>query len=376
MNLGKADCAFNLAVSHFRFANPSEVMRNDAKFAFGGSMDFSKFANIFKEAYQGGAVSLEGLFDVLLCNCLTDEGKKDEVSGYTRKAKENLVNGKTPFGRCAARYVDFFSTDTFETYLHDLEDDIPKRLVAAFKPYIKGIVEENYSQKIAQQFSEIFMAAASDYKNRRKEHLEKLKNIYDAQNGRCGLCSRPIALAGKISDSFFIINDKNKTEIGVCADCKSKVSENKEIEKRQKTKNIGINLLLDDEIVKVVDQLCHEKRGNMILDYSGLKISQKINQEANFDLYHKVSSYVAMYFLNVRDVLEQYESLHPYISEKLSSYFKSSFLTLESKGFSQERIFSCLTDNIKEKCDVSITAAEVLVSYFVQNCEVNHEISK
>jgi len=60
MNLGKADCAFNLAVSHFRFANPSEVMRNDAKFAFGGSMDFSKFANIFKEAYQGRAASLEG----------------------------------------------------------------------------------------------------------------------------------------------------------------------------------------------------------------------------------------------------------------------------------------------------------------------------
>lgn len=336
-------------------------------------MEFSEFASIFKEGYQGGTTSLEGLFDVLLCNGLTDEGKKDEVSGYTRKEKENLINGTTDFGSCAAKYVDYFSTSVFEVYLDNLEEDIPFRLVNAFSPWIKGIDDGNYSEKIAELFSDIFTKAASDHKNRYKKRLNKLKDIYDAQDGRCGLCGKPIELSDKISRSLFIIKTENEAEIGVCADCKAKSSKSK---KKANDPKVSIDLLIDDELVMAVETLCREKQECLALDYSGLKVSQKIDRETSFDLHHKVSSYVAMYFPSVRDVLEQYESSHPYASERLSSYFKSSFLALEAKGLDQESIFSCLVDNVRQKCDVTITTAETLVSYFIQNCEVFHAIAE
>ena len=55
---------------------------------------------------------------------------------------------------------------------------------------------------------------------------------------------------------------------------------------------------------------------------------------------------------------------------------KLLFLKVEKNSKSIESIFNCLVNQVSNAAECEKSIAEIIVSYFIQSCEVFHEISK
>lgn len=111
------------------------------------------------------------------------------------------------------------------------------------------------------------------------------------------------------------------------------------------------------------------------LQYSPTTIANKIESERHI-LKTQVNELVARYYGFIRDSLHAREGVNGFQFIDLQYSVKKYFTTLERAGEDQDEIYSRLAVWIKEstRCK-SLVACEILVSYFIQECEVFHEIA-
>ena len=65
------------------------------------------------------------------------------------------------------------------------------------------------------------------------------------------------------------------------------------------------------------------------------------------------------------------DKLAPYTSDTIYSQVKTYYIKLKRDGLDQAQIFSALTEWIKKTSNSDSTeVSEIIVSFFVQNCEV------
>ena len=97
------------------------------------------------------------------------------------------------------------------------------------------------------------------------------------------------------------------------------------------------------------------------------KVSDKL-------LCEKVLSYVTQYFTFVRN---EFKKLQPETAfELIACQFKQFFLQAEKSLIKQDQIFDQLVEWVANKTQASRVASEIVVSFFIQNCEVFRETSK
>jgi hypothetical protein len=110
------------------------------------------------------------------------------------------------------------------------------------------------------------------------------------------------------------------------------------------------------------------------LSYDALKVSDKTDDTFGIINEMKVSQYVLSFFIPIRDSLKSLE-----IQEKAKSAFiyaqvRSYYTLLLMKGYDQKEIFEKLCGWFMTNTGITERdKAEVLVSYFIQNCEVFSE---
>lgn len=109
------------------------------------------------------------------------------------------------------------------------------------------------------------------------------------------------------------------------------------------------------------------------LSYAALKIEQKISPVYPL-LKNEIQFNVLTYFRFIRDLFSEIETY-----DLIASEVKKAFRKLEQATYTQPEIIEHLTTWLTEQAALppqSIVACRIIISFFVQNCEVFREISK
>lgn len=91
----------------------------------------------------------------------------------------------------------------------------------------------------------------------------------------------------------------------------------------------------------------------------------------------KIEWYVVRYYQFIKSVFNQMEREGLLDFDSIAGAIQNSYRRLCLKGYTQEEIFAHLADWIKKKTNsTSLPLCEIIVAFFVQNCEVFHAISE
>ena len=141
----------------------------------------------------------------------------------------------------------------------------------------------------------------------------------------------------------------------------------------ESTLTMGLELQLAD----VVKKVCTLREEEMAaLNYTPVRLTRKFAANELL-LKRRIGMYVTDYYPYIRDCFKEQEGVDGFRLDALSLQIKSCFLKMEGISKNKSDIFDHLVDWIKSKTlSTSRDACEAVISFFVQNCEVFHEITE
>lgn len=148
--------------------------------------------------------------------------------------------------------------------------------------------------------------------------------------------------------------------------------------KTQLTKNYAAKLSvndvqLEDDIRTILSALGTIKNASELveLEYEALRIDEKFDAE-NFILKNETQMQVVTYYRYIEKVFSNSNADF----DMIASEIKVSSMKLEKAGLSQQDVISQLSEWIRNKAGLgteSLLACNIVVSFFIQNCEVFHK---
>lgn len=138
-----------------------------------------------------------------------------------------------------------------------------------------------------------------------------------------------------------------------------------------------LTLGLEQEIAEVVSKIRFLGEDEWEkLNYSPVKLSNKFYTNELL-LKTRVSTYVTTYYPYIRECFRDMEGVNGFCFETLCLQIKGCFVKMEAISDDKEAIFEQMANWIAGKtCSTYKSACEAVVSFFVQQCEVFHEITE
>lgn len=210
-------------------------------------------------------------------------------------------------------------------------------------------------------------------------------------------CFKPLRI-GNESNSMFDysvirINPKITFEtvtnlIALCPECGRKYRCEIDEDKRYRLEDIKLRLSLmkgsmdilsGDNIVAGIERVVRKIpeipiERIMKLNYKPTQVANKMDK-TDPALFIKINSYVAGYYPDVRDLFKQAETESRFNFEKFCSQIKFKYEDIKDEGLTQGQIFDELVDWLAGATNEDREPCEVIISYFVQKCEVFDVIS-
>lgn len=162
--------------------------------------------------------------------------------------------------------------------------------------------------------------------------------------------------------------DKDKT----VEEYRELVKKKKDILKRKKEQEIWAKTSIEKEIFEIIELLVYqdlEFEDN--LEYNPKTIDDKSNESITVLTKRKIHKNVQDYFYKISSKFKELDFLKPMTTEIISSQIKTHFLLLKSQGNNQKEIFEAMVSWLqKQTKQDSREASEIIISYFIQNCEI------
>lgn len=137
------------------------------------------------------------------------------------------------------------------------------------------------------------------------------------------------------------------------------------------------NIPLETQIEKILQELKTVDITELPkLSYHPVKVEQKI-EPSNFILQDKIKSNVVRYFPFVQDAFGRLDTIGKHKFDKIANEVKLCFQNYDEQGLSQDKVFDGIVKWIQGKTQNQheVAACEIIVAFFVQNCEVFNEIA-
>lgn len=136
---------------------------------------------------------------------------------------------------------------------------------------------------------------------------------------------------------------------------------------------------LEEEIFLVLNSLSaitSDDLREIDLKYKGLEVKKKF--EARYTiLKNKIESYNCTYYYFIKETFQNLERANQVHFNIIASEIKTSFLKCDKEMDDKSDIFNSLVSWMQSKIKgASIEACEVVIAFFVQNCEVFDEITE
>jgi transcription elongation factor Elf1 len=206
-------------------------------------------------------------------------------------------------------------------------------------------------------------------------------NLMAEQEGRCPLCGKPLA-----ADNCTPVKLTDNSEMLLCFECSASVehsdsakSQAMEVKKvlqvRSETRDAVSNERLKCEVQELLERLQDVSPEEADLRYTPLKIEEKVSDNL---LRRKIRGFLTdgMYDA-VNSSIENLAAENRMNVRTLSTSIRRIFEDANDTTDNQSEIFSALTNRLVAKAGQKyLEACELLVSYFVQRCEVFNEITE
>lgn len=377
-----------------------------------------KFSDLFRitKKYMGDGDDVPYFFRELMAmlTSVTEDKwgtKKDPNTRLTKdETIKTYVKRKIP-RKFAQNVVHNLTPEILEKRINELNDVQKKAFAEQMQVYDSKIDEFNLGRVVSEFYVQIFKEAAglleiddlNDIKNEEMSNDIKAKFgmfLLNEVNNCCPFpgCGKSLFLgeSGKLQYFYSgILIDKAKKVsvencLAVCPECANKFwlnptsstrKELREVKKILVSKFESEQLLneasLEKGIVKVVESISKLKQKD--LESASLfpkKISEKINPDENVALYSLVSNYVSLYFIRIREILQKLDKSNKINYGVLQDQIHAFYKSLERSGKSQNEIFESITNKIHSVSLKENFYCQIVVSYFIQSCEVFDAIAK
>lgn len=152
----------------------------------------------------------------------------------------------------------------------------------------------------------------------------------------------------------------------------------KQILKEKEIKDLFYEYKIEDDIKQIIDKLTNDDLEEISvteLSYNPKVIDNKLNATMNAITKRKIKTNVNEYFYIVRQELQNLDALTPNKATKIATQIKSFYLEANEKQSNQEDIYKFIVDWLHSKTKINHEASSVIISYFIQNCEVFDVVS-
>lgn len=131
---------------------------------------------------------------------------------------------------------------------------------------------------------------------------------------------------------------------------------------------------LEPEVRKVLEALHAVDSADLVeLTYSPVKVNEKVTDGL---LQRKIVSNVVQYYNFVKQELQELDAAKGGKFELIASQVHQHFLRVAQTDLFQEHVFDQIVEWLQSKVNGDRSACEIVVSFFVQNCEVFNAIAK
>lgn len=177
--------------------------------------------------------------------------------------------------------------------------------------------------------------------------------------------------------------------ICLCPSCHTKFDKPRSLNGYREIVNIKENLIREanekyiwnntnieneiQEIIKILETNDFDFNQNDNLNYDPKEIDGKVNRTITLPTKRKIHRNVQDYYHIVKAKFTELESTSPSSTDLISSQIKTHYLSLvkQQKEANQKNIFDAMVIWLRKKTKQNTNdASEIIISYFIQNCEV------
>ncbi len=181
------------------------------------------------------------------------------------------------------------------------------------------------------------------------------------------------------------VNDENNV-IPLCEICHGKFDKPRTIEEYRKLLGIKKSLIersgqeaiwkrytIEEEISKIIEAIYDdpEFESETEIEFIPREVDEKLNSTISRPTKIKIKSNVREYFIFIRRKFTDLDSAELDLSEIISLQIKTYYIKQKNMGLNQQAIFENIVAWIHEKTKPKTNdAAEIMASFFIQNCEI------
>lgn len=195
------------------------------------------------------------------------------------------------------------------------------------------------------------------------------------------------------NEKILFLVDKNELDnvIALCPNCHTKFDKPTTLESYREMYNIKKRLIdeekiinsyssynIDREIINIVEKM-FDNVNNFAdtLNYDLIDIKDKIYAK-NAPLLHKVKMDVSSHFLLIKKLFSDLDKSNDNVTfESIACQIKNFYINVKKITDDQELIYNQIAQWLKSKIgEGSIEAYKIIVSFFIQDCEVFSNVTK
>lgn len=174
--------------------------------------------------------------------------------------------------------------------------------------------------------------------------------------------------------------------IALCGDCHKKFDNPRTVEEYRLLLSIKKNILsksetrakyidyqIESEIKEVITMLVEEFNEADLkpLEMQALKLDEKANETLTRITKMRIRNEITEYYYYIKEQFVQLDSQYPRLFNAIASQVSAFYNSLSRIEPSQEIIYGQLTEWLSKKTgNSSLGACGIIISFFVQNCEV------
>lgn len=186
--------------------------------------------------------------------------------------------------------------------------------------------------------------------------------------------------------------DKNELNnvIALCPNCHTYIDNPTNVETYMKLYNLKKKIIRDEEIsslyssypieediIKVVNAM-NKGIDNSLekINYELITVDHKIYTK-NIVLKNRIINDVSQYYLFIRSLFYEIDKANPGIFDAIAGQIKSFYLKIKTISSDQEEIYEQISNWLHDKYKIGyIETYKIIVSFFIQDCEVFSDVTK
>lgn len=311
----------------------------------------------------------------------------------------------------AKKIADSLDPKGFADFVETETDSVITQICDEFRQYYGDINPDNYGEKVGLRFEAIIQKAAKGKRKRKKKETQlpvSLKTqlptvpsqdkygfyLVSEEGSVCPNdgCTHPLFTdenghLGLLYDVAVINPDESSESmnnlIALCPECAAKyrlglnpmsILRMKEIKKQFQEQAMDRELLSDQKVQEGVRRVIGKipkmrPTGTVDLNYDPVMLRNKIEPD-NIALYLKTQGHVNIYFNIVHETMQQMGREGELRFKPFCEQVKMNYLNLKEQGRDQVTIYRELTDWLQRGTNEERDYCEIVISYFIQKCEV------